>query len=263
MAEVYFLGTGNAFSPPGRMHALALIDSKILIDCPPTVIPQLIRGNCLPSELKHLLITHWHADHTFGLPFLLLNRKWMPSEESDGQELEIHLEENGIEILSNLCRIGYPGTLEDSLEKDIIWNKDKRSKLIGTEWEMERFPVRHTPETEPHGYMLTHSCGFRLLHCGDSGPCEEIDYRVGQSDVVIVEMGVPDYVDSPYHHKPSDVEDLSNKYPGVKILVTHNYSNSGNFRHGFKSPNLSSNIHQLDDGNKLIINGKGDYILKK
>ena len=75
MAEVYFLGTGNAFSPPGRMHALALIDSKILIDCPPTVIPQLIRGNCLPSELKHLLITHWHADHTFGLPFLLLNRK--------------------------------------------------------------------------------------------------------------------------------------------------------------------------------------------
>ena len=127
MAEVYFLGTGNAFSPPGRMHALALIDSKILIDCPPTVIPQLISGNCLPSELKHLLITHWHADHTFGLPFLLLNRKWMPSEESDGQELEIHLEENGIEILSNLCRIGYPGTLDDSLEKDIIWNKDKIS----------------------------------------------------------------------------------------------------------------------------------------
>ena len=94
----------------------------------------------------------------------------MPSQESDGQKLEIHLEENGIEILSNLCRIGYPGSLEDSIKKDVMWRKEKTLKLIGTEWEMERFPVCHTPETEPHGYLLTHSSGFRLLHCGDSGP---------------------------------------------------------------------------------------------
>ena len=263
MAEVHFLGTGNAFSPPGRMHALALIDSKILIDCPPTVIPQLIRGNCLPSEIKHLLITHWHADHTFGLPFLMLNRKWMPAEDSDGLGLEIHLEENGIEILSNLCKIGFPGSLEDSLKNDIIWKKDKRSRLTDTEWEMERFSVFHTPETEPHGYMLTHSSGFRLLHCGDSGPCEEINSRAGDSDVLIVEMGVPDYVDSPYHHNPSDVEKLSKKFPETKVLVTHNFSNNENFRHGFVSPTLLSNIHQLADGDKLIIKGKNDYIMKK
>lgn len=263
MAEVHFLGTGNAFSPPGRMHALALIDGNILIDCPPTVITQLFRGNYLPTEIKHLLITHWHADHTFGLPFLLLNRKWMPSEGSDVLKLQIHLEKNGVEILSNLCRIGYPGSLEDSLKNDITWSNDKQSKLNDTEWEMDRFPVCHTPETEPHGYMLKHSSGFRLLHCGDSGPCEEIDCRVGEADVVIVEMGVPDFVDSPYHHTPSDIESLSKKFPETKILVTHNYSNSGDFRHGFESPDLLPNIHQLIDGDKLIIDDKGDFILKK
>ena len=41
MPRVQFLGTGNAFAPHGRMHALALIDGCILIDAPPTLLPQL------------------------------------------------------------------------------------------------------------------------------------------------------------------------------------------------------------------------------
>ena len=61
MIRIDFLGTGNAFTPLGRLHSLALIDEKILIDSPPTLITQLRRKGINTSDVKHLLFTHWHA----------------------------------------------------------------------------------------------------------------------------------------------------------------------------------------------------------
>ena len=55
MPRVQFLGTGNAFSPPGRMHALVLIDGKILVDAPPTLLPQLRRAGVSSDDIEHIL----------------------------------------------------------------------------------------------------------------------------------------------------------------------------------------------------------------
>ena len=66
MIRIDFLGTGNAFTPPGRLHALTLIDEKILIDTPPTLLTQHQRKGMNTSEIEQLLFTHWHADQTFG-----------------------------------------------------------------------------------------------------------------------------------------------------------------------------------------------------
>ena len=178
MARVDFLGTGNAFSPHGRMHALALIDGKILIDTPPTLLAQLRRSGFSTSDVRHLLITHWHADHTFGFPFLLLDRKFI-SDASGSSDLSVYLRPGGKGFLSSLCEMGFPGSLADSLEGRVQWNEEESGALGDTGWSYERFPVCHTPETDPHGYELTHVSGFRLLHCGDSGPCEEIERRGG------------------------------------------------------------------------------------
>ena len=77
VARVDFLGTGNAFCPSGRMHALAILDEKILIDAPPTLLVQLRRSNISTGQIEHILFTHWHGDHAFGFPFLILDRKYI------------------------------------------------------------------------------------------------------------------------------------------------------------------------------------------
>ena len=71
MVEITFLGTGNAFCPTGRLHSLVLIDGNMLVDAPPTVIPQLRQHGISPAVITDLFITHWHGDHIFGLPFLV------------------------------------------------------------------------------------------------------------------------------------------------------------------------------------------------
>ena len=256
MIRIDFLGTGNAFTPSGRLHALTLIDGKILIDTPPTLITQLRRKGLKTSEIEYLLFTHWHADHTFGFPFFMLERKYI-SDPKREKDLQIYLRPGGKEKISNLCNIGFPGSLED-VEKMAHWHEEEMCELAGTDWSFERFPVCHTPETDPHGYELTHNTGIKVLHCGDSGPCEEIESRAESADVVILEMGMPDIGKFPYHYTPSDVINFSNKFPKSLVLVTHNFASSKNISEGFRVPELPKEVYQLEDGDAIEINENGE-----
>jgi len=256
MIRIDFLGTGNAFTPSGRLHALTLIDGKILIDTPPTLITQLRRKGLKTSEIEYLLFTHWHADHTFGFPFFMLERKYI-SDPKREKNLKIYLRPGGKEKISNLCNIGFPGSLED-VEKMAHWHEEEMCELAGTDWSFERFPVCHTPETDPHGYELTHNTGIKVLHCGDSGPCEEIESRAESADVVILEMGMPDIGKFPYHYTPSDVINFSNKFPKSLVLVTHNFASSKNISEGFRVPELPKEVYQLEDGDAIEINENGE-----
>ena len=261
MGEVEFMGTGNAFSPNGRMHALTLIDGSILIDCPPTILPQFRKSEVGAHSISSLLFTHWHADHMFGFPFFILEREWMTPESETKEALEVYCRPGGRDILEGLCEIGFPGSLGDAL-KEISWNPEESGQILGTGWSFDRFPVIHTPETDPHGYSLIHESGLSLLHCGDSGPCDEIDKRAAESQVILVEMGVPDFVNSPNHHNPSNVIELARRNQHATILVTHNYAKSAGEEHGFDIPELPYGIVQLSDGDKLIYDDDGKYFLK-
>ena len=110
MVKIQFLGTGNAFCANDRLHSLVLIDEHILVDAPPTIVPQLRRAGVQPSDICDLLITHWHGDHTFGLPFLLLERRYISDREGKAN-LTIYCHEGGGKILQNLCDLAYPDSL--------------------------------------------------------------------------------------------------------------------------------------------------------
>ena len=173
VARVDFLGTGNAYCPSGRMHALAILDEKILIDAPPTLLAQLRRSNISTGQVEHILFTHWHGDHAFGFPFLILDRKYITDTSAD-KILAVHHRPGGREYLTSLSKLGFPGSLEDFLESRIFWNDEESGILEGTEWSYERFPVRHTPETDPHGYEFVHRVGLGCSIVEIRGPVQKL-----------------------------------------------------------------------------------------
>jgi len=71
--KLTFLGTGESCDEK-NYNVSALIESKInlLLDCGFSVPHQLLRYNDNPNFLDAVYITHFHADHCFGLPLLLL-----------------------------------------------------------------------------------------------------------------------------------------------------------------------------------------------
>ena len=246
MVEIQFLGTGNAFCPSNRLHSLVLLDGHILVDTPPTVVPQLRRAGVSPGKIPNILVTHWHGDHTFGLPFLLLERKYISDREGKSK-LTVHCHTGGTSRLQTLCHHAYPGSLEDLHWIDFDENPNGE---IGN-WKYSRFEVCHDPATEPHGYRLENEDGFVLIHCGDSGPCENIETLAHEADVIIIELGIPDHVNSPYHYSPSRLTKLAKLHPNTIFLATHNFANSSDQKPKsgeFTQPTLPENVIQAEDG---------------
>lgn len=79
--KITFLGVGEAFDTnvPNNSHLIETGETKLLLDCGMTAAPQMWKFNPDPSFLDAVYISHWHADHYFGLPGLLL-RMWEGGE---------------------------------------------------------------------------------------------------------------------------------------------------------------------------------------
>ena len=254
MALVELLGSGNAFLPSGRLHSFLAIDRHIIIDCPPTALASLRIAGISPADIDTILITHVHGDHVFGFPFLLLERKYI-SDREGLRNLTVAGSSGVKERLIHLCQLAYPGSLEEIIET-INWVDIP--EVNG--WKMERFEVLHDPEVDPHGWMLSHEEGWSIIHSGDSGPCDELWNRIGMCDFAVVEMGVPEWVQTEHHHKPSDILNLANKYPKTQIVVTHTYIDSDYQIITKEVPDFPENVIHGEDGMKFELDTKGRVV---
>ena len=69
--ELVFLGTAACFPEVGNDTASFLIDGHILIDVGWHVTETLRRAGHRPTEVEHVLFTHFHHDHTTAFPALM------------------------------------------------------------------------------------------------------------------------------------------------------------------------------------------------
>lgn len=75
MATVTILG--NCATETTDRHTTSFMvtiqDFRILIDCGPTTVGQLLRAGIEPDEIDLLIITHSHADHSASYPYFLFS----------------------------------------------------------------------------------------------------------------------------------------------------------------------------------------------
>ncbi|MBU1252023.1 MAG: ribonuclease Z [Nanoarchaeota archaeon] len=72
--KIHFLGTGSMVPDAKRNHPAFLLvynAENILVDCGEGTQIQFRKARLNPCKITKILLTHWHGDHTFGLPGLL------------------------------------------------------------------------------------------------------------------------------------------------------------------------------------------------
>jgi ribonuclease Z len=108
--KIIFLGVGEAFDEnfPNNSHLIITEKTKLLLDCGLKVASQVWKYNPDQNFLDAIYISHWHADHYFGLPGFLL-RMW---EEGRTKPITIISRKGFKEQFNKLMDLAYLGFLE-------------------------------------------------------------------------------------------------------------------------------------------------------
>ncbi len=103
--ELTFLGSGNAFVRD-RYWSSFVLNRRYLFDAPPTLLPHLHKLGIPTLDIAAVFISHFHADHFFGLPFLFLDYEHVTARTED---LTIVGPAGTQRLMEEISQLGFPG----------------------------------------------------------------------------------------------------------------------------------------------------------
>lgn len=217
--ELAFVGSGNAFAPE-RCWSGFLANGRYLFDAPPTALYSLKRLHVPLGAIDTILVSHFHADHFFGLPFLLLEYAFETRRSSD---LTIAGPPGIEERLTALMELGYPSVIS-RLE-------DFRLRFVEVEHGCEATvnDLRLSAVEVEHGGEALRCFGFRaeiggrvLSYTGDSQFCDQLAQLARGADVVVSDCTYPSGRDNPEHMSLDEVRELQALVGGkTEFVLTH------------------------------------------
>jgi ribonuclease Z len=107
MLTIVYLGTGAALPAPGRDNTSLVLDDGVeltLVDASGSPLKRMAEANLDYRRLARVIITHGHADHTFGFP-ALLSTLWLGGRT---EPLPVYALEETWQVLDGLIGVYWP-----------------------------------------------------------------------------------------------------------------------------------------------------------
>lgn len=210
--KLTILGSSDMWSK--NNSASYLIDDDIVVDMPNGACRSLRQNDIDPNKIKHVLITHFHGDHYFDVPFLLLG-KTISKEKSD-KKVNIYCDGGGSKKISKLTRLAFPHSIKICTElkiKNIIKTKFKINDYI-----IQKILVDHYLMKPAFGYIIS-SKNKKVGFTGDTVLCDNVETMASMCDYLICDTT---RICGNYKHMGIDnIEYLAEKYPKCIFITSH------------------------------------------
>ena len=215
--DLLFLGSGNAFAS-GRYWSCFLLNGRYLFDASPIALPHLKQSGADLAELEVVFISHFHADHFFGLPFLLLEY----SEQTvRSKPLTVIGPPSIEERLRTVTEVGYPHLLQKERTYDLNFievSDCQEGDVAGLKWQARS--VTHVDDFGCFGFRVE-TGGRTVAYSGDSVMCEALVELADGVDVFVVECSCWEGACGP-HLGPDDLRELRRRLgPTPTFILTH------------------------------------------
>ena len=187
MPEVIMLGTGRALPTASQENtylALSGPQSLILIDCAGAPYRRMLKARLDPVRLSALIITHFHPDHAYGVPSLLLSL-WLAGRK---EPLDLHAPEDALARVQDTIQLYDPHTWPGMFS--VIYHPIAMSPgapvLTDDDFTITASPGLHFIPTV--GLRVTdRTTGLSLVYSSDTEPSAEIIDFARDADLLIHE----------------------------------------------------------------------------
>jgi ribonuclease Z len=217
--EIHCIGVGEAFDP-ARGNTATIINSasRVLVDCGYAVPALLFPAYPSPEALDAIYLTHFHADHTFGLPGLLSRLHF------DGRKKELAiLGQRGTEqFVMSLLEMGYPG-LAASFGYPIYF-RESNEHLSFCEMGFE-FALTDHPLTN---YAAKVEIGGTKLAISGDGDLTESAKKLYQDCSLLVHEAFSCHTPCPGHISVEGLLNFANNLSELRTLVIVHLSRKEN-----------------------------------
>jgi ribonuclease BN (tRNA processing enzyme) len=217
--ELTFIGTGNGFAPT-RYYSSFLLNNRWLFDASPPLVPHLKRLGKKLRDIEMIFISHFHGDHYFGLPFLLLDYAELERRTEDLTIVGPPGIQKRIEAATNLAFANVFRKRDRGYDLKFIEAKNGKSDALGDcSWLAVK--LQHVPDLEAFGFRVTVG-GRTLAYTGDTAMCDALVPLANGADVLVVECSCWTETCGAIHMTPNDILALRDRItPATKIVLTH------------------------------------------
>jgi ribonuclease BN (tRNA processing enzyme) len=215
--DLTFIGTGNAFAPT-RYWSSFLANDRYLFDAPPTLLPHLKKLGKDAGQIDVIFISHFHGDHYFGLPFLLLEYAELKPRSKD---LTIVGPPGIAKRVQSVTDLAFSNVFrkDRGYQLDFIEAQDGKRMDLGS-CSFVAFEVEHVPNLRSFGYRVTTPEGV-IAYSGDTIMCPSLVPLAAGADVFVVECSCWGANCGP-HLNPGNILELREQISAnTKFVLTH------------------------------------------
>jgi ribonuclease BN (tRNA processing enzyme) len=225
--DLTFIGSGNAFAD-SRCHSGFLLNGRALFDVPPTALYALKRARVALERVDVVLVSHFHGDHFFGLPFLLLEYRFPGAAggrtPARTRDLTIVGPPGVADTVERLNQLAFPNLLnnEDGYRRRYVEiEPGKEVETCGLRIGAARMNHAHGSLPLALGYRVEAE-GRTIAYTGDSAWCESLEELGRGAEVYIVDANYPSGRGLPEHLSLDEVRDLRALLDArITFLLTH------------------------------------------
>ena len=188
----------------------------MLLDGGAPLLPHLHRVGVDAGDIDVVFLTHFHGDHTLGLPPFVLHRVFV-----DRRPLAFVGPPGIAAYLEKLWEVSWGPDWKRVMRPQFkvkYWTARKSGTIAGVKYETVK--LDHGTMGS-HGYRL-HINGKVIAYSGDTEATAPLDRLVDGADIAIVEATGPGDVFS--HMSWEAAASLKKRHPNTRFLFNHVYS---------------------------------------
>ena len=171
------------------------------------------------TELTHIAITHFHADHFGELPALLFAMKY-GAREPRRAPLTVYGPAGFHALLDKLAAAFGDWVTEPG------WPLMVRELTPGTPEQPApnvSLDCTRVPHTDESLALAVTSGGRRLVYTGDTGPSAALGDWARGCDLLLAECSLPDHMAMDIHLTPGSAGALAGRAQAKRLVLTHLY----------------------------------------